>query len=209
MKEYRITKYDPKNRNDKGHYLYDHWTDISDVGRILEGELVTEEEYLKVEENYINAVIEILKDSKQDYLRLVGYNHKTYVSSINENYGKWYHEKKIEEVKLHEDKKIFLDEIPTIIKLNLRTYINTTLAIKGKFYVHFGYDFYMYVGTPNLSTAILNKLNSTLIFVENFKSPYYSPKLEYTVQISEKDSDYVDDEIGLDSTSAKKNKRHI
>lgn len=46
MNKYRVTKYDPKNRNKEGHYMYDHWTELGDVGKTLEGELVTPDAYL-------------------------------------------------------------------------------------------------------------------------------------------------------------------
>jgi len=60
MKNFRITKYDPKNRNDKGHYLYDHWTEFDHIGRTLEGELVTIDKYLNVESDF-RFQIEVIK----------------------------------------------------------------------------------------------------------------------------------------------------
>lgn len=191
MEKHRITKYDPKNRNDQGHYLYDHWTEISDVGKTLEGELVTKEEYLRIENDYINAVVEILKDSKQEYLRLVGFNQERYQESITDNSNKWFHDVTFENLNLFEDKKVSLEEIPIVIKLNLRRYIDTSLEIMNKYYVQFGYDFYMYVGSPELSNLVMDKLNSTSVFIEEFWSPYDARELEYVVQTSKKTSMHV------------------
>lgn len=53
---YRITKYNPANRNDSGNYCGDDWTSISDVGKFYNGELFTIEEYLRVENLYVCAV---------------------------------------------------------------------------------------------------------------------------------------------------------
>lgn len=201
MNKYLVTKYDPKNRNGKGHYMYDHWTEISDVGRTLEGELVTPEAYLKVEEDYVKAVIDILNDSNQTYLRLIGFDEKSYKSSLKENKKEWFHDASFENIVLSEDMKIGINEIPTIIRLNLRNYLHATLEIKDKYYVHFGYDFYMYVGAPKLSQKTVDKINATNVFIEEFWSPYYSPELEYVVQRSEKGSMYIADEFTLEGIS--------
>ncbi len=46
MKEYRITKYNTIYRNEDGHYLKDEWTDVSDVGKIIKGVKVSEDDYI-------------------------------------------------------------------------------------------------------------------------------------------------------------------
>lgn len=200
MKKYRITKYDPQNRNTQGEYLFDHWTEISDVGKILEGQLITEVEYLRIERDYINAVLEILKDQKQEYLRLVSFNKKRFEESLKINLSEWFHELSFENIELFEDKKINIKEIPTVIKLNLRGYLDTTIEIIDKYYIQFGNDFYMYVGTPDLSQKAIAKINSTSVFIEEFQSPYYYPEVEYVIQFSKKDSIYVEGEIHLSVT---------
>jgi len=206
MKKYRITKYNPKNSNVHGHYLYDHWTEISDVGRKLEGEIVTQEEYFRIEKDYINAVVEILKDSNQEYLRLIGLNQDGFQEALIENSNEWYHESIFENLNLCEDQIINIEDIPTVIKLNLRRYLDATLEIKDKYYVQFGYDFYMYVGTPKLSNKLIDKLNATSVYIEEYLSPYYSPKLEYIVQSNKKGSMYVEEEQILSSFTIEKMK---
>lgn len=202
MEKYRITKYNPEFRNEKGHYLYDHWTETLDVGKVLEGELVTKEEYLRVEKDYINAVLGILKDCNQEYLRLINFHKDSFRHSLEINAKEWFHESEFEELDLYEDKKVSLEEIPSIVKLNLRSYFFTSLEIAGKFYFQFGYDFYMYVGCPKLSPARIKDLNSTSLFVdEGYFSPYYSEEIEYVILISEKNSGDVLEEEVLKSIS--------
>lgn len=201
MKHYRITKYDPKNRNEKGHYLYDHWTEFGDIGRTLEGELVTIEKYLAVESDYINAVIQVLKENKIEHLRVIGLNKKILKYSINENRGKWFHSDEFETIDLFEDKKASIDEIKIICKMNFRYYSNVSLEIKDKFYIHFDYDMYMFVGAQNISDELIDKLNSTSIFVEELHSPYCTETLEYTLQRSKKRSKSVLDEEVLTNVS--------
>jgi len=201
MNKYRVTKYDPKNRNKEGHYMYDHWTELGDVGKTLEGELVTPDAYLKVEEDYVKAVIDILNVSNQTHLRLIGFDEKLFKGFLKENKKEWFHDASFENIVLSEDLKIGINDIPTIIRLNLRNYLHATLEIKDRYYVHFGYDFYMYVGAPKLSQKTIDKINESNVFIEEFWSPYYSPELEYVVQRSEKGSMFIADEYILEGIS--------
>lgn len=52
MVELRITKYDPRNRNEYGHYLLDEWTEVEDVE---EGK-VSIDRYLQIEDAYVLSV---------------------------------------------------------------------------------------------------------------------------------------------------------
>lgn len=56
MKCWRITKYNPKFRNELGHYQKKEWTSVSDIGKIFEGKQLTVEEYLNTENLYINSI---------------------------------------------------------------------------------------------------------------------------------------------------------
>lgn len=204
MKHYRITKYDPKNRNEKGHYLYDHWTEFGDIGKTLAGEHVTIDKYLNVESDYIHAVREILKENNLEYLRVVGFDKKQFKRSIKAFKGKWSHKPVYENMLLSEDKKVSIDEIELICQMNFRYYCHIELEIKDKFYVHFGFDMYMYVGAPNISDQLLKKINSTSVFVEECISPYFFEKLAYSVQQFKKRSDVVLDEFVLKHVNTSK-----
>ena len=61
MHHLRFSKYDIKYRNELGHYLRDDWTSISDVGKVCEDELLTMEEYERVERNYLDALLDIIQ----------------------------------------------------------------------------------------------------------------------------------------------------
>lgn len=194
MNNYRITKYDPLNRNEKGHYLYDDWTEISDIGKTMEGELVTVEKYLDVEADYINAVTQILKENKIEYLRVIGFDKSSLKYWNKKNKEKWFHRHEFETINLFEDKQVTIEEIEIICQMIFRNYFHCSLEIMDKVYIHFGYDMYMYVGTSNISNELLKKLNSTSVFIEEFYSPYYGEYVEYTLQRSKKKSKYIFDE---------------
>lgn len=52
----RITKYNPANRNSKGHYLVDEWLDYSCIGDTYNGHIFTYEEYESVEGKYLSVI---------------------------------------------------------------------------------------------------------------------------------------------------------
>lgn len=67
-----ISKYDIKYRNELGVYLRDDWTSISDVGKVCEGELVTMEEYERVEKNYLDALWDIIQTIGVSHFQIEG-----------------------------------------------------------------------------------------------------------------------------------------
>ena len=124
--------------------------------------------------------------------------------SIKAFKGKWSHKQAYENILLSEDKKVSIDEIELICQMNFRYYCYIELQIKDKFYVHFGYDMYMYVGAPTISDQLLKKINSTSVFVEECISPYLSEKLAYSVQRFKKKSNDVLDEFVLKHVNTSK-----
>lgn len=71
MFEYRITKYDQSQRNERGAYIGPiAWACYSDVGQTFDGKVLTIEECLRVESSYIDAAIKMFEESGLPYLRL-------------------------------------------------------------------------------------------------------------------------------------------
>ena len=69
-------------------------------------------------------------------------------------------------------KPISAQEIKELAKLTLRNVIWCKLSCKNKFFVHFGYDYYMYTGTNMDSPNARKKIEATGLYVEEFYSPY-------------------------------------
>jgi hypothetical protein len=72
MFEYRITKYDPRNRDAEGRYLAEDWTMYSEVGQVIEGRVVTVEEFSRIEAAYIKAAMNLLAECGVDALAIRG-----------------------------------------------------------------------------------------------------------------------------------------
>lgn len=52
---YLISKYNPEFRDEKGYYTKDEWLGFFDVGKEVNGEVLTIEQYLMAEKKYIEA----------------------------------------------------------------------------------------------------------------------------------------------------------
>lgn len=52
---WRITRYDPNMRDDRGAYLKEDWTSIADVGKAFDGRVLTRTEYEQTEALYAAA----------------------------------------------------------------------------------------------------------------------------------------------------------
>ena len=71
LEEYRVTKYNPDNRNSLGDYLIDEWTSFSDIGKKYEGKIFTMSDYIKTENNYIKAINNFMKCTSTVELKIV------------------------------------------------------------------------------------------------------------------------------------------
>lgn len=149
--EYRITKYNPANRSD-GPYIIDDWTSFSDVGKNFQGSELTYENYLETETAYIDFCVALL--SKAQILSLSidqaeCYSEDIHLPSLVSN----------------------IAEIRKLITSCLREQCWFKLTAKD-FFIHFGYDYYMYIGTVLPSTSVQETAKRYGLFCELCSSPY-------------------------------------
>jgi len=76
-------------------------------------------------------------------------------------------------------KKIFVGqkvnklEVADIARLVLREFLWCKLEEDQKIFVHFGYDYYMFIGSSEKPPkSIIKKIEKMGLFVEEFESPY-------------------------------------
>ncbi len=148
MHEFRVTKYNPKHRNKNGNYEKEEWTDFSDVGKS-----VTKKDYELIEKTYIRAAHEFMEFAHVSDLKV------TDLESYNGL------------AKFKDGQIIPLESIETIIRPILRHQIWCRLTNENGF-VHFGYDYYMYIGVIAFNKGTISKIEALGLFVEKFKSPY-------------------------------------
>jgi hypothetical protein len=170
MIHYRITKFNPNKRNQKGHFLDDsEWTAISDIGKPKYNN-VSYEEYEKIETAYVEAITYILKEKKMDSLKI---DSLTVYDTFDdfENYKKDGRLKNIdidfnEEVAvLKNGTMLNLKEIQKMIRLILRETIQMDL-LNVELKIVFGYDYYMYVECSKLTSLTVRQIEEMGLFVE-------------------------------------------
>jgi hypothetical protein len=168
MYGWRITKYNPAFRNEQGAYLKDEWTSISEVGDSFDGKILTFEEYRKIEDTYVSTALCFLSESNIDSVKvnsLEKYNlsrtGKEILTDIEFN-------SKILKNNFEVSVEVFKD----VCRLILRDVIWCRLESNSDFYVHFGWDYYMYIGSSICSEKAINFGIEKGLFVEEMMSPY-------------------------------------
>ena len=154
MLQYRITKYDPARCDDRGAFLDDDWTAVSDVGRSFAGAILTAERYKEVEAAYVAVACEFLHEAGISSLQITGLENRgdpplPFTEGIIIT---WY-------------------EFPAVIRHMLREELWCRLEAADGF-VHVGYDYYLYIGVPYPCPKALSSGHERGLFVESFPSPY-------------------------------------
>lgn len=151
MTEYRITKYNPQNRVN-GIYIVHEWTSIGDIGKTFDAGVLSYSQYKKVEQAYIDCCIALLRQAGISELSVCCPE---------------YHDMDIRFPPLISNEK----DIRQIIMYCLQEKCWAKLESK-QFFIHFGYDYYMYVGT-DLSCSLVDTVTQRYdLFCEVFQSPY-------------------------------------
>ena len=151
MNYFRITKYDPRFR-EKGFYTRDDWTSIYDIGESCGGHIVTEVEYYRVENAYVQCYVDIIEKARV----------------------------KVQIVQLERYKPFgwrngqYLETTASV-----RKFITQCLRedcwgkmVAQNFFIHFGYDYYSYLGTRLPKAEVESIVRSHGLFCESFVSPY-------------------------------------
>jgi len=164
---WRITKYDPQYRDENGFYMKDDWTSINDVGKDSNGAVLTFDAYLRYENAYVDAIIQIMKANSIESLQ---------VEELEKNSCVRYDDLPDLELKhcynsLRENLLLSTQDIPLVSRLALRSIIWCKLYGKQMF-VHFGYDYYMYIGSNNKAESVISAIENTGLFIEEMPSPY-------------------------------------
>lgn len=167
MTGYRITKYNPADRDSQGYYQKDDWISFANIGKSYENKILTLKDYLKVENSYIKAIQIFMDYLNLDFFNIINFKKIGLITS------KGYSQELIKTYKnLRRNNKITRNSIPNVIRLRLRNDIGGFLETNGMI-VHFGWDYYMYISSSKeLPLALKQKIENIGLFVENFESPY-------------------------------------
>lgn len=165
---WRITKYDPRYRCSDGAYLNNEWSMYAEIGEMFDNILFHFKEYERIEDLYIKAIDLFMTCHKISALQVstLEKNRKlTKDIHNNANMIRLFHSVKV-------DDWIQQTDIQDFCKLILRDKLWCKLKYNRKMFVHFGWDFYMYIGSSLLCDKTIAMIGKSGLFVEEFKSPY-------------------------------------
>lgn len=164
---YRITKYNPENRNSKGHYMADEWTSVNDIGNIYSSKELTLSDYVLVEEKYVDAVKTIMTEAKIKRLKIQEFEKFEYsgIIDVNSDFLINMYDS------LAEGMMIEKQNLSSVVKLVLRENVWAKL-VDPSLEIHFGYDYYMYVCSEYSLSLAVERIIENGLFVESVRSPY-------------------------------------
>ena len=153
--ECRITKYNPKFRAPNGTYTRREWTAYGDIGRSYDGVKLTHEEYLRVEDAYLDSAIAFLREAQ--ILRL-------FVRGLENACDN--------PISIREGEQLTIDQIRIALRHVLREECWCRFEADNG-YIHVGWDYYLYLGVPRHCRIARGIAEEKGLFVEEeFQSPY-------------------------------------
>ncbi|MCQ6560079.1 hypothetical protein NNL21_15410 [Paenibacillus mendelii] len=63
-------------------------------------------------------------------------------------------------------------ETAILTQLALKEELGCRIKGKSQFYVHFGYDYYMYIGSVKPCDHAIHEIRKSGLFIEEYESPY-------------------------------------
>lgn len=169
MYSYKITKYCFKNKDKAEKEVFNEWTSISDIGKIYNGKKFLYEEYIKTENNYIETILMFIKLNNVKYMMVDDLEKHTNRTIVYDKYD-FQIEKLIK--KVQNKMKINIRDINLLSRAILRERIWAKLYFNDELYIHFGYDYYMYIGSKLEPKKEIEQIKKFGLDIEPMISPY-------------------------------------
>ncbi|MEK8205425.1 hypothetical protein NST41_07530 [Paenibacillus sp. FSL L8-0696] len=152
-------------------YKNEEWTSISEVGRVFSAEKFLLEHYLETESLYITAINLIMNENNLNTIQVVDLEKYYFDVEKAEFRDIYTDEMKSVYNSVKNGDYISMYELKLLSQLILREKIWCKFQSREMF-VHFGFDYYMYIGSVKECKDSLIKISSSGLFVESFESPY-------------------------------------
>lgn len=171
MYTWRITRYNPSFREKTGRYKGNEWTSFSDVGKFFNKKL-TIDDYITVENTYIEAMVAFMDCAKIYSMKVTGLEKRSDQITTELNQDIYSEEMVNLFTVVHESDVLDLGKVKLLARLVLRENLWCKFETKKGMFVHFGYDYYMYIGCVKKCEDAICKTQSSGLFVEKYESPY-------------------------------------
>ena len=155
---YRVTKYDPRFRDTDDRYTRDDWTFYAQIGKRVGGHVLTVAEYLRTEALYLSALRLLLVEAGISRLEVRGL---------------WLPPQPTPQLRAWLRRHVLgVQQALSFAQLVLRNRIGGQLIAPRRAYVHFGFDYYLYVGLSRPTPNAVSLIHASGLFVESAPSPY-------------------------------------
>jgi hypothetical protein len=165
---YRVTKYNPRFRDRWGAYPDDEWTCPSQIGDVVGGLELTLDVYMAAEQAYVDVALAFWGAAGHPPLTVRGledYREPPY--PFPEQLAHIAREAEVFEGCEVSDRQM----VARLVRLNLRTLVWCRLEAASGFYIHFSYDYYMYIGGVQVNDRINHRADRSNLFIEQHPSP--------------------------------------
>lgn len=170
MYTWRISKYNSKFRDENGNYTKDEWTSFSDIDKTFQNKKLSLVEYLHIEKLYIDAILLFIQKMQIPYT-VVTDLEKPLNLIILDKYKNEYSDEMINIYYNVKNKdKCTIENTKFLVSLILREHLWLKLKYKRNFFIHFGYDLYMYIGS-NKKDSITNDIVNMGLYIEEYPTP--------------------------------------
>jgi hypothetical protein len=164
VNSWRVTKYDPRLRDAEGRYTRDEWTSYAQVGRVFGGKRLTLSAYEAVEVAYVSAVSDFAVASGVRSLRATG------VECASKRAPKGL---PFRVVAGADSKPFGVESLGAVARACLREeFWCRVVGVNEPFFAHFGWDYYLYLGSSLPCKEAIERARQRGLFVEAFASPY-------------------------------------
>lgn len=165
---WRISKYDPARRDANGHYLVDDWTFFAQVGQTFGGKQLTYKDYVSVESAYVRSAMLFLLEADLNSLHISELQIPLDTTEANSQIQ----DIRLDPMTLQNGGVYAQTPLEDIIRLALREVIACKLEEPNTFYMHFGWDYYLYIGSSSRSSKAIEAARLNGLYVEPMISPY-------------------------------------
>lgn len=147
MGDYTISKYHPELYDDTGCYRRNEWTSVGDIGKTFYNGVLSIDEYMKVEQRYIDVAMTLARLSGCTYLIINGLEGKDSIMDLVNSKPNNKQLLKIAQ-KIKQGLRIHISDCADYLRLCIREWCWAVLVNHSHdFSIDFGYDFYMHIHT--------------------------------------------------------------
>lgn len=175
MYYWQVRKYPPLQKESQYKSKILTWTSIIDIGNIYNGQPLTAEEYLSVENKYVKAMhiyMNYMKVTDMEVYLIHKLKEELFIEHTLK-YPECYSDEIINFYYSLKDKdNLSIREVDLISRLALREDIVCQLRHQDQFFLNHSYDYYMDIGSSIVCEAAIYEIKKLGLYIDLWDHPY-------------------------------------